>query len=436
MAARRRLDHEPRRRPAVGRRAAARRRPHAGRVPRRARRTGRVAAAAAVRPVGRSSHRPARPAPARHHRGRGARRRPGRSGHGHRPRRRTHRPGARGPLPHRHRRDVRGQHDQHPGADARRASRPRGRQRPRTGRVHRHEPAGRAADRRGAVRLRAVLAGRRRRGAHRRGHGADLACASPGTRARGRRAPAHLGGRRRGRALGAAPRRGPHAGADDPHLQRDVRGRVVGAGALRARAPGPRGGGVRTDHHGGGAGRPRGRAGVRLADQARHPREPHAHRPGHRDPHPPVPGADHHALGRDGDLLRLRSTRVRVGHHVDHRPAARRAHRAPGAGGQRQPRRSVRRTRRGRGTRRRTGAALRGHGAVLVRVRGLRGVRRADLAPAPAHPTRRRARRAALLARRSRARPNPPAGHRAALGRSAYGSTLLVGRCGDVTVDP
>ena len=48
-----------------------------------------------------------------------------------------------------------------------------------------------------------------------------------------RRAPVHRPARhRRGAALGPAPRRRPHARADHRHLQRDLRCRVVGAGAL------------------------------------------------------------------------------------------------------------------------------------------------------------------------------------------------------------
>ncbi len=103
-----------------------------------------------------------------------------------------------------------------------------------------------------------------------------------------------------------------------------------------------------------------------------------------------VARADHVGVRRAAGVLRLRRARVRLGHHVDHHPAAGGAYRAAGPGRCRQPDGRLRRTGRRRRHRRRPGPALGRDRAVLVRLRRLRGVRRAHLGPAPPHRPRRR----------------------------------------------
>ena len=95
----------------------------------------------------------------------------------------------------------------------------------------------------------------------------DLPPAAPRARPRARRGPAGLARHRRGLPLDLAPRRGPHAGADDPDLQRHVRRGLVGARALRHRAPRPGQCRVRAGHHRRCGRRPRRHPVLRLADR-------------------------------------------------------------------------------------------------------------------------------------------------------------------------
>ena len=131
--------------------------------------------------------------------------------------------------------------------------------------------------------------------------------------------------------------------------------------------------------------RPDRHPGVRLADPPDQPRKPHADRVDHRDPHPSRAGLHLLAVRRDAGLLHVRRARVRVGHHLDHDPAACGADRAPGPGRVGEPGRHLRRARGRSRDRRGDRAALGRDGAVLVRLRGVGGVRRAHLAPAQPH---------------------------------------------------
>ena len=214
--------------------------------------------------------------------------------------------------------------------------RPGDRQRPPADRVHHAQPAGRAADRRGAVRGRAApgrsraqaVAGRRRAWSW-----------SPGSCCR-----------RTAGATAASPARVRHdivegfrwtmhhaavrtLVADDPDLQHHVRRRLVGAGALRPErlGLGAIGFGLLTTVVGGR--RPARHRPLRLDHPPGQPRQHHAGRADHRDAHPSRAGADHDSPWvAMADLLRLRRPRVHLGHHLDHRPAAGRAARAAGPG--------------------------------------------------------------------------------------------------------
>ena len=212
------------------------------------------------------------------------------------------------------------------------ARRPGHRQRPAADRLRDDQPARRAADRRPAVHGRPVHPVRDPGDRGGPGRGPDLPPAAPGARPEPRRGPPGLARHRRGLPLDLAPRRGPHAGADDPDLQRHVRGRLVGARPLRHRAPRPGQCRVRAGHHRRRGGRPRRHRVLRVADPPDQPRQHHARGADHRDLHPSRARRHVVAVRRHAGLLRLRRARLRLGHHLDHDPPARGADRAPGPG--------------------------------------------------------------------------------------------------------
>ena len=75
------------------------------------------------------------------------------------------------------------------------------------------------------------------------------------------------------------------------------------------------------------------------------------------------------------DLLRLRRPRVHLGHHVDHRPATGRPRASSGPGRQREHDLRLRRPGGRLGDRRHAGLPSRYHGALLVRLHRLGGLR-------------------------------------------------------------
>ncbi len=69
---------------------------------------------------------------------------------------------------------------------------------------------------------------------------------------------------------------------------------------------------------------------LRLDHPSHQPGQHHARRPHHRDLHASGAGGDHERPGGDGDLLRLRGARLRLGDDIDDDPSAGGADRAPG----------------------------------------------------------------------------------------------------------
>ena len=134
---------------------------------------------------------------------------------------------------------------------------------------------------------------------------------------------------------------------------------------------------------------------LRLAREAGAARHPHAHGAAVRGALPPRHGADHLALGGVPAHVLLRGVRLRVGHALVDRPAARGAHGAPGSCrlGLHDLRdgRHARRLAPRRPDRRHRGA----HGSVVVRLRRRRRDAGAGVAVARADRPRRRDDRAA-----------------------------------------
>ena len=198
-----------------------------------------------------------------------------------------HRPGARRDLRPRGGRDLRRHQHRHAAADARRQARPRHRERPDHRRDGHAQPARRAADRGAAVRAGPRAALRHPDRVCRGQHPAGAADPASGARRGQDRTEVDPQGRPRGSGLGLAPRRRAHAGADDRHLQRDVRRGLVGPRALLDRAAPPGSSGVRAAHLGSGLRRHRRHVRLRLAGAPRQPGHDAEGRVDHRDVHPP-----------------------------------------------------------------------------------------------------------------------------------------------------